>query len=118
MKYRNLFIVIIACVSLSACTDWIYRIDVPQGNFLDVKDVEQLRIGMTKEQVTYVLGKPVVSDSFDHSTWYYVYEMKRGMRKRGEDFKKQLIIQFDEDKIIEVTGDFELSEDFNTPLDQ
>ncbi len=118
MKYKNLFVVLFASLFLSACVDWIYRIDVPQGNFLDKKDVEQLRIGMTKEQVTYVLGKPVVSDSFDHDKWYYVYEMKRGMRKRGEDFKKELIIQFNEDKIAEVTGDFELSEDFNTPLDQ
>ncbi len=118
MKYRNLFVAIFACMALSACTDWIYRIDVPQGNFLDVKDVEKLRIGMNKEQVIFVLGRPVVSDSFDHDTWYYVYEMKRGMRKRGEDFKKELIIKFEEDKIAEVTGDFELSEEFNTPLDQ
>lgn len=118
MKYRNLLVALFACMALSACTDWIYRIDVPQGNFLDVKDVEKLRIGMNKEQVIFVLGRPVVSDSFDHDTWYYVYEMKRGMKKRGEDFKKQLIIQFEEDKITEVTGDFELSEEFNTPLDQ
>lgn len=118
MKYKNLFIIVIVSFTLSACADWIYRIDVPQGNFLEEKDVKQLRIGMTKEQVVYVLGRPVVSDSFNHDTWYFVYEMKRGMRKRGEDFRKELIIQFDDNKVTEVTGDFELSEDFNTPLDQ
>lgn len=118
MKYKNLFIVLLTSLFLTACVDWIYRIDVPQGNFLDKKDVDQLRIGMTKEQVIYVLGRPVVQDSFDHSTWYYVYEMKRGMRKRGPDFRKELKIEFIEDKVTEVTGDFELSEDFNTPLDQ
>jgi outer membrane protein assembly factor BamE len=72
---------------------------------------------MTKEQVIFVLGNPVVEDSFDNNTWYYVYEMKRGMKKRGEDFKKDLIIRFEDGKVAEVTGDFELPEEFNTPLD-
>ncbi|MFT4995030.1 MAG: outer membrane protein assembly factor BamE [Paraglaciecola sp.] len=118
MKFRNLLIIITTSLMLSACADWIFRIDVPQGNFLDVKDVERLRIGMNKEQVVYVLGKPVVEDAFDHDTWYYLYQMKRGMKKRGEDFRKELKIVFVDNKITEVTGDFELSENFNTPLDQ
>ena len=116
MKF--LVIALTVSVLLTGCSNWIYRIDVPQGNFLDERDVEQLRIGMTKEQVEFVLGKPVVQDSFDHDTWYYLYEMKRGMAKRGEDFKRSLVISFVDNKVSEVEGDFELSEDFNTPLDQ
>ncbi|MDP5030819.1 MAG: outer membrane protein assembly factor BamE [Paraglaciecola sp.] len=118
MKFRNLLVVLSATFMLSACADWIFRIDVPQGNFLDDKDVKKLRIDMTKEQVIYVLGKPVVEDSFNHDTWYYLYQMKRGMKKRGEDFRKELTITFVDDKVNSVVGDFELSEDFNTPLDQ
>jgi len=102
--------------TLSACSSWVFRIDVPQGNFLDEQDVEKLRIGMTKEQVIFVLGNPVLRDSFNKDTFYYVYEMKRGMKSRGEDFRKDLIISFNDDKVSEVTGDFELSEDFNIPL--
>ena len=116
MKFFVLSIVV--ALFLSGCSNWIYRIDVPQGNFLDNRDVKKLRIGMTKEQVIFVLGNPVVQDSFDHDTWYYLYEMKRGMSKRGEDFKRSLIIKFEDDKIASVDGDFELSEDFMTPLDQ
>ncbi|WP_100642326.1 outer membrane protein assembly factor BamE [Alteromonas facilis] len=114
------FLAAIALVSLllTGCSNWIYRIDVPQGNFLDDRDVKQLRVGMSKEQVIYVLGNPVVQDSFDHDTWYYIYEMKRGMKKRGNDFQKSLIIHFENDQIARVDGDFELSEDFMTPLDQ
>ncbi|WP_158769482.1 outer membrane protein assembly factor BamE [Paraglaciecola sp. L1A13] len=118
MKFRNLLVVIAAALMLSACADWIYRIDVPQGNFLDERDVEKLRVNMTKEQVEYVLGKPVVEDSFDHDTWYYLYQMKRGMSKRGKDFRKELKIHFLDNHVSEVTGDFELSEDFNTSLDE
>lgn len=103
---------------LSACADWIFRIDIPQGNFLDEKDVKKLRVEMTKEQVVYVLGKPVLEDAFDHDTWYYLYQMKRGMKQRGENFRKELSIKFVDNKIAEVTGDFELSEEFDTPLDQ
>ncbi|MCW8091420.1 outer membrane protein assembly factor BamE [Alteromonas sp. ASW11-130] len=118
MKLLQSLFIITFISSLAGCTDWIYRIDVPQGNFLEEKDVKKLRIGMSKEQVIYVLGRPVVKDSFNHDTWYYVYDMKRGMSKRGEDFQKRLIIQFEEDKLISAEGDFELSDDFNTPLDK
>jgi outer membrane protein assembly factor BamE len=85
---------------------------------LDQKDVDKLRIDMTKEQVVYVLGKPVLEDAFDHDTWYYLYQMKRGMKQRGEDFRKDLTIKFVDDKVTEVSGDFEVSEDFNIPSDQ
>ena len=44
--------------------------------------------------------------------------MKRGMEKRGEDFQKQLVLSFNDNKLATAEGDFELSEDFNTPLDQ
>lgn len=119
MKLYQSAILLIAVLFSTACSNWIYRIDVPQGNFLDERDVKKLRVGMTKEQVIYVLGHPMVQDSFDKDTWYYVYDMKRGMEKRGKDFQKQLVMTFDsENKLSAVTGDFELSEDFNTPLDQ
>lgn len=118
MKFKNLLVVFSATIMLSACADWIFRIDIPQGNFLDKKEVDKLRIDMTKEQVEFVLGKPVVVDSFDKDTWYYLYQMKRGMKKRGEDFRKELVIKFKDNKISEVTGDFELSEEFSIPLEQ
>lgn len=118
MKYKKLFALAFVVTLLSGCVDWIYRIDVPQGNFLEQKNVDQLRIKMTKEQVIYVLGKPVVQDSFNHNTWYYVYEMKRGMKKRGEDVRKELVIQFEDGRVASISGDFETPEDFNTPLDE
>ncbi|MDC8831728.1 outer membrane protein assembly factor BamE [Alteromonas gilva] len=118
MKLSHLIVVLTLTLFSSACSNWIYRIDIPQGNFLDEQDVEKLRIGMTKEQVEFVLGRPILKDAFDHDTWYYYYEMKRGMSKRGEDFEKSLTVYFVNDKVDNVETDFELSEDFNTPLEQ
>lgn len=114
MKF--IIVLLLSFTMLSACTDWIYRIDVPQGNFLDQKDVNKLRIEMTKEQVIFVLGNPVVEDSFNDDTWYYYYEMKRGMSKRGEDVKRRLILTFEDNKLLDFEGDFTKSEEFNQPL--
>ncbi|MDN4501062.1 outer membrane protein assembly factor BamE [Alteromonadaceae bacterium BrNp21-10] len=114
-KYLQFLFAVIVITGTQACSGFIFRIDIPQGNYLEEKDVEKLRIGMTKEQVIYVLGRPVVRDSFDHDTWYYVYSMKRGMT--DNHFSKEMTISFVDDKIVSVEGDMELSEDFNTPLE-
>lgn len=116
MKFKNLIFAILTVTTLQACSNFIYRIDIPQGNFLEQKDVDKLRVGMTREQVIYVLGRPVVKDSFDHDTWYYLYELKPGMT--DDYFRKELVINFDDDGIVSVTGDFELSEEFNIPFNQ
>lgn len=108
---------ILLVLSLSACSNWIYRIDIPQGNYLDQKDVNKLRVDMTKAQVEFVLGQPVVADSFDRDTWYYVYDMKRGMTHRGDNVRNELILRFKDGKLVSLDGDFEQPEDFNTPLD-
>lgn len=114
MKFIS--IILLSITLLSGCTNWIYRIDVPQGNFLDQKDVDKLRVEMTKEQVRFVLGNPVVEDSFNDDIWYYYYEMKRGMSHRGEDVKKQLILSFDDNKLVDFSGDFAKPEEFSQPL--
>jgi len=113
---KLIIVMMLSFTLLSGCSDWIYRIDVPQGNFLDQKDVDKLRVEMTKEQVIFVLGNPVVQDSFNDDTWYYYYEMKRGMSKRGEDLKKQLILSFEGNKLLDLGGDFTKPEEFNQPL--
>lgn len=117
MKSTHLIIILLVGLFTTACSDWIYRIDVPQGNYLDQKDVDKLRVEMTKEQVRFVLGNPVVQDSFNSNTWYYVYDMKRGMRKRGEDIRRELIIRFEGDKVVDIEGDFEKPAEFDIPLD-
>ena len=117
MKAVHIIFILVSLLFTSACTDWIFRIDVPQGNFLDQKDVNKLRVEMSKEQVRFVLGNPVVQDSFDTDTWYYVYDMKRGMTKRGKDIHRELILNFEDGKLISMQGDFTQPEEFEVPLD-
>ena len=52
--------------------------DVQQGNLLDAEQVDQLEVGMTRSQVRFLLGTPMVVDSFDPDRWDYVYSLRRG----------------------------------------
>jgi len=107
--------IVITALTLSACSSWVFRYDVPQGNYLEQKSIDKLQVGMTKEQVKFILGSPVVVDAFNNDTWSYVYKLKSGRSKKF-DMKKQFIINFADDKLISATGDFDLSEKFNTPF--
>lgn len=106
-------------LSLSGCSvfDWlVYKPDIPQGNYMEPQQVEKLRIEMTKEQAEYVLGRPVLRDSFADDTWYYVYHFKSG--RDASVIHKELVLYFENNQLVKVTGDYELSSEFNTPLEQ
>ncbi|WP_199612049.1 outer membrane protein assembly factor BamE [Flocculibacter collagenilyticus] len=113
MNLRKVILFFFA-LSLAGCSNWIYRINIPQGNFIEQKEVDKLRIRMTKEQVLYVLGTPMAENAFDKSKWHYLYMMKTG---EGNKFRKELVIHFENDALKEISGDFEKHEDFDTPLD-
>ena len=113
MLFRTSIIAI--ALSLSACSSWVYRIDIPQGNYLEQKSIDKIQVGMTKEQVKYVLGSPVMIDTFDNDTWNYVYRFKSG-RSKELNTQKSFTVKFEDDKLISAEGDFELSENFNTPF--
>ncbi|MBA6262170.1 MAG: outer membrane protein assembly factor BamE [Colwellia sp.] len=113
MLFRILALTI--ALSLSACSSWVFRIDIPQGNFLEQKDIDKLQIGMSKEQVKFVLGSPVVVDAFNNDTWHYIYSLKSG-RSEELNIQKKFILSFDQDSLISAEGDFELAESFYVPM--
>jgi outer membrane protein assembly factor BamE len=113
MLFRVLAIVI--ALSVSACSSWVYRIDIPQGNYLEQKDIDKLQIAMTKEQVKFILGSPVVEDTFNKNIWHYVYRFKSG-RSEELDIKKQFTITFEDNKVVNAEGDFELPESYYVPM--
>lgn len=81
MKMKSLAAVLLLALGLSACSTVkkvVYRIDVPQGNYLEQDKVEQLQIGMNQEQVLYLLGGPVLIDSFAQNRWNYVFIKREG----------------------------------------
>lgn len=55
-----------------------YRVNVQQGNVVEQKNIAQLRPGMTRDQVRYVLGTPLLQDPFHANRWDYVYRYEDG----------------------------------------
>ena len=79
-----------------------YRIDVRQGNYVDQEMVAQLRRGMTREQVRYVLGSPLVVDMFRSDRWDYVYRFRPGS---GEAQQRVISLFFAGDVLDRSEGD-------------
>jgi outer membrane protein assembly factor BamE len=75
----------------------VYRINIQQGNFLDQAAVEQVKPGMTRSQVRYLLGTPMVSDPFEKERWDYIYYLKKG-RSRHVD-SRRVTVYFEADKV-------------------
>ncbi|MGH8130975.1 MAG: outer membrane protein assembly factor BamE, partial [Steroidobacteraceae bacterium] len=78
----------------------VYRMDIQQGNLLDVEQVDQVEVGMTRSQVRFLLGTPMVIDSFNPDRWDYVYSLRRGHSRKVT--KRHLVVWFEGDKVTRV----------------
>ncbi len=85
---------ILALVLASGC---VYRMDIQQGNYLEAKTVDQLQVGMTRSQVRYLLGTPMVPDLFDKDRWDYLYYFQRGRLRRPE--QRHVVVNFKDEKV-------------------
>jgi outer membrane protein assembly factor BamE len=75
----------------------VYRINIQQGNFLDQTAVEQVKPGMTRSQVRYLLGTPMVADPFEKERWDYIYYLKKGRNSHVDS--RRVTVYFDGDKV-------------------
>ena len=81
-----------------------YKIDVQQGNVLTQEMVSQLKPGLTKDQVRFVLGTPVLADVFHANRWDYVYRLQEGSTGAVEE--RKFTVFFDAGgKLVRVAGD-------------
>ena len=113
---KNIIIISLLALTTSGCSSWIYKINIPQGNFLDEKSINKLQLGMTKEQVKFVLGTPILIDTFEKNTWYYLYDFKSGKDEKL-NIRKEFKVVFTDDKLSHAEGDFELPESYYTPIE-
>ena len=93
---RQLSTVLLA-LSLALATGCVHRLAVPQGNFLEEDAIDQLAPGMTREQVRFLLGTPMVADIFHQDRWDYVYYLK--LPKTKELGTKRVSVYFDGDVV-------------------
>ena len=79
-----------------------YKIDIQQGNIITQEMIDQLRPGMTRAQVQYVMGTPLLEDSFNKDRWDYVYSMHPGGQARTQT---TVSLFFKDDKLSSIEGD-------------
>jgi outer membrane protein assembly factor BamE len=90
---------------LSGCGGWwrAYRIDVQQGNNIDPVVASRLRVGMTRDQVRFLLGTPLVADIFHADRWDYVYRRQANASAPVE--MRRLVVFFKADVLERVEGE-------------
>ena len=96
-------LIAIAALALAAC---VYRINIQQGNLLDEEDINQVDVGMTRSQVQFVLGTPMVSDSFHRNRWDYAYYYRRGRSPDAD--RRWVVVYFENDRVQRIDRDLEL----------
>jgi len=97
---------LVLALLLGACAlpDFIapYRIDIQQGNYITQEMVSQLKPGMSKEQVRYLLGTPLLTDIFHAERWDYVYSFDRRGQPREH---RRIAVFFQDGKLARLDGD-------------
>lgn len=81
---------------LTAC----YVPNVEQGNILDQETVNRVHKGMSREQVRYLLGTPMVQDAFHQDRWDYYYLLKKGRNPKPD--RSRVTIVFQQDRVVKI----------------
>lgn len=104
MKKLLIPILCLVSVAVTGCANfpWVYKIDIQQGNVISQDQLNKVKPGMTKKQVQFLMGTPLVQDPFHRDRWDYVYTMRPGGEKRTE---KKVTMYFEHDKLASIEGD-------------
>lgn len=94
---------------LGAC---VYRQDIPQGNFFKAEDVAKLEAGMTREQVQFVMGTPMIADPFHPDRWDYVFLVES--QEAARDHYQRVTVFFTGNTVERIETDG-LTENVETP---
>ncbi|OOF67708.1 outer membrane protein assembly factor BamE [Rodentibacter caecimuris] len=100
MKIKSFLAATLLTFTLASCSTVqkvVYRIDVPQGNYLDASSVAQVKPGMNSEQVQYLLGTPMLIDPYSQYTWYYIYLQQRAYQAPEQH---TFVVNFDTSGIV------------------
>ena len=92
---------------LSLAGGCVYQANLSQGNLLKQEDLDQVEVGMTRRQVRFLLGTPMIDDPFHEGRWDYVYYLKLG--RDDATFKRWISIYFDGEKVSEIVDGQQLN---------
>ena len=87
----------------------VYKANLSQGNVIKQEDLDQVEVGMTRSQVRFLLGTPMIEDPFHEDRWDYVYFMKIG--RDDAIFERWISVYFDTERVSQIVDGQELSPD-------
>ncbi|WP_263264470.1 outer membrane protein assembly factor BamE [Pseudomonas sp. RIT-PI-S] len=95
----------VGLLALAGCSfPGVYKIDIQQGNVVTQDMIDQLRPGMTRRQVRFIMGNPMLVDTFHPNRWDYLYSMQQGGARRQQE---RVSVFFNEqDQLASLSGDF------------
>lgn len=99
-------VVLILLAGCSSVPSLLYKIEIQQGNVITQEMVDKLKPGMTRSQVRFALGSPMISDAFHDNRWDYVYRLEQEGRLVEQ---RQLTVFFDDDELVRIDGSFKPS---------
>lgn len=103
--------VLLTALFVSACSSLpipqfpgVYKIAIAQGNIITQEMIDKLEPGMTRRQVIFVMGTPLVRDPYNQDRWDYVFNFQPGGGERGQE---RVSLYFENELLSSLTGDFE-----------
>jgi outer membrane protein assembly factor BamE len=102
MRLLRTFLPAVVAIALSGC-GLLYKVDVTQGNLIEPEMVESLKPGMTKRQVSLVMGTPSIQSPFDQDRWDYAASISR---RGAEPEVKNLTLLFEDNLLVRIEGDY------------
>lgn len=106
MMRKILIPALFVCLCVNAgCS--IYRPTIQQGNILEPEQISKLKTGMTRRQVMFVMGTPLLQDPFHKDRWDYIHTVKPGTSR--EMTYQRLTLYFENDSLVRI-DDSELKE--------
>ena len=103
----RILLIALAITCLSACSfvgfPGVYKIDVEQGNIVTQEMADQLKPGMSRRQVRFIMGTPLIEDTFNQDRWDYPYVKRNGLTVLSES---RLTVVFEGDSLVTVSGDY------------
>ena len=106
LRLRALILIAVLVTVVSGC---VFRASISQGNLIEQDDIDQIDVGMTRSQIRFLLGTPMIDDPFHKDRWDYIYYLKLG--RRDTIAKRWVSVMFADDTVSEIRRDLELDPD-------
>jgi outer membrane protein assembly factor BamE len=102
------FLALLILFSVTACSSFrfpgVHKVGIQQGHIITQEMVDQLKLGMSKRQVRFVLGNTLLPDTFNDDRWDYPYSVRRG--SQGEITQYLYTVYFENDKLVKTEGNY------------